>query len=98
MILLIGEPAFRNHGVLSDVRRQFAEYFFETLGLMLATALSRNQIILDTLLKAGWALEKTLKQNVRAHSDGAWLDLCLLSLSRETWRARNRPGVKSANE
>jgi RimJ/RimL family protein N-acetyltransferase len=89
--LLIGEPEFRNHGVLSDVRKQFAEYFFEMLGLktMMATALSRNKIILNTLLKAGWILEKTLRQNVRAHSDGALLDLCLLSLARETWRARN---------
>jgi RimJ/RimL family protein N-acetyltransferase len=89
--LLIGEPEFRNQGVLSNVRRQFAEYFFETLGLktMKATALSRNTIILDTLVKAGWVIDKTLPRHVRAHADGAWLDLCLLSLSRETWRARN---------
>ncbi len=89
--LLIGEPEFRNQGVLSNVRRQFAEYFFETLGLktMKATALSRNTIILDTLVKAGWVIDKTLPRHVRAHADGALLDLCLLSLSRETWRARN---------
>ena len=56
--LLIGEPEVRNHGVLSNVRRQFAEYFFHTLGLktMKATALSRNTIILDTLVKAGWVI------------------------------------------
>jgi RimJ/RimL family protein N-acetyltransferase len=89
--LLIGEPEFRNHGVLSNVRRQFAEYFFETLGLktMKATALSHNKIILDTLVKAGWVIDKMLPRHVRAHADGALLDLCLLSLSRETWRARN---------
>ncbi len=89
--LLIGEAEFRNHGVLSNVRRQFAEYFFERLGLktMKATALSRNTIILDTLVKGGWVIDKTLPRHVRAHADGAMLDLCLLSLSRETWRARN---------
>ena len=89
--LLIGEPAYRNHGVLSAVRKGIAEYFFETLGLqtMMATALARNKVIVDTLLKAGWRLDQTLKQNVKAHADGAMLDLCLLSLSRETWRARN---------
>ena len=89
--LLIGEPAYRNHGVLSGVRKGIAEYFFETLGLqtMMATALARNKVIVDTLLKAGWRLDQTLKQNVRSHADGAMLDLCLLSLSRETWRARN---------
>jgi RimJ/RimL family protein N-acetyltransferase len=90
--LLIGEAEFRNHGVLSNVRRQFAEYFFENLGLktMKATALSRNTIILDTLVKAGWVIDKTLPRHVRAHADGALLDLCLLSLSRDTWRVRNR--------
>ena len=89
--LLIGEPAYRNHGVLSAVRKGIAEYFFETLGLqtMMATALARNKVIVDTLLKAGWRLDQTLKQNVKSHADGAMLDLCLLSLSRETWRARN---------
>jgi RimJ/RimL family protein N-acetyltransferase len=90
--LLIGEPAYRNHGVLSAVRKGLAEYFFETLGLktMMATALSRNKIIIDTLLKAGWKLDQTLKQHVKSHADGTMLDLCLLSLSRDTWRARNK--------
>jgi RimJ/RimL family protein N-acetyltransferase len=89
--LLIGEPEYRNHGVLSAVRKGIAEYFFETLGLqtMMATALARNKVIVDTLLKAGWRLDQTLKQNVKSHADGAMLDLCLLSLSRETWRTRN---------
>jgi len=98
--LLIGDPAYRHQGVLSVVRRQFAEYFFETIGLktMMATALKRNQIILDTLLKAGWILNRTLNQHVKSHSDGTMLDLCLLSLSRDTWRQRNkaaksRPGT-----
>jgi len=51
------------------------------------TTLTRS---LAPLVKAGWVLEKTLPRHVRAHTDGAWLDLCLLSLSRDTWRARNR--------
>jgi RimJ/RimL family protein N-acetyltransferase len=90
--LLIGDPQYRHHGVLSVVRRQFAEYFFETMGIktMMATALARNEIILNTLLKAGWAVDKTLKQHVQAHTDGAKLDLCLLSLSRDVWRARRK--------
>jgi RimJ/RimL family protein N-acetyltransferase len=96
--LLIGEPAYRNHGVLSAVRKGLAEYFFETLGLqtMMATALARNKVIVDTLLKAGWRLDQTLDQNVKSHADGAMLDLCLLSLTRETWRARNKMPVRTS--
>jgi RimJ/RimL family protein N-acetyltransferase len=95
--LLIGEPAYRNHGVLSAVRKGLAEYFFETLGLqtMMATALARNKVIVDTLLKAGWRLDQTLKQHVKSQADGAMLDLCLLSLSRETWRARNKLSIRT---
>jgi RimJ/RimL family protein N-acetyltransferase len=94
--LLIGEKEFRNHGVLSAIRRQFAGYFFETLGLktMMATALARNEIIINTLLKGGWKIDRRLANHVAAHADGARLDLCLMSLSRETWRARNRPGAE----
>ena len=90
--LLIGEAKYRHHGVLSVLRLQFAEYFFETLGLktMMATALKRNQIILDTLLRAGWVLSRTLNRHVKSHRDGEMLDLCLLSLSREVWRKRNK--------
>jgi RimJ/RimL family protein N-acetyltransferase len=90
--LLIGAPEYRNHGVLSVIRRHFAEYFFETLGLktMMATALAHNQIIIDTLIKGGWKVDKVLKQHVTAHADGAKLDLWLLSLARDTWRAKNK--------
>jgi len=96
--LLIGEAKYRRHGVLSVLRLQFAEYFFETLGLktMMATALKRNQIILDTLLKAGWVLNRTLTGHVKSHLDGEMLDLCLLSLSREVWRARNKSPIARA--
>lgn len=89
---LIGDPAYRHHGVLSLVRRQIAEYYFETLGLktMMATALKRNQIIIDTLLKAGWILNRTLYRHAKSYSDGTMLDLCLLSISRDTWRKRNK--------
>lgn len=91
--LLIGEAEYRSRGVLSEIRRHFAEYFFETLGLktMMATALAHNEIIINTLIKAGWKVNKVLKQHVTSHADGSKLDLYLMSLSRDDWRARNKP-------
>jgi RimJ/RimL family protein N-acetyltransferase len=90
--LLIGEAGHRNRGVLSMVRRYFAEYFFETLGLktMMATALAHNQVIINTLIKGGWKVDKVLKQHLTSHADASQLDLCLMSLSRDVWRARNK--------
>jgi RimJ/RimL family protein N-acetyltransferase len=91
--LLIGDAEHRNRGVLSMIRRHFAEYFFETLGLktMMATALAHNQIIINTLIKGGWKVDKVLKHHVTSHVDASKLDLWLMSLSRDTWRARNQP-------
>jgi len=93
--LLIGEAEHRNRGVLSTIRRHFAEYFFETLGLktMMATALAHNQVIINTLIKGGWKVDKVLKQHATAYADGSKLDLWLMSLSRDTWRARNKPAA-----
>jgi RimJ/RimL family protein N-acetyltransferase len=95
--LLIGEAEHRNQGVLSTIRRHFAKYFFETLGLktMMATALAHNQIIINTLIKGGWKVDKVLKQHVTSHADGSKLDLWLMSLSRDTWRARNKQETTS---
>lgn len=91
--LLIGAAEYRNRGVLSVIRRHFAEYFFETLELkkMLATALAHNHIIINTLIKGGWKVDKVLKHHATMHADGSKRDLCLMSLSRDTWRARNKP-------
>ena len=93
--LLIGEAEYRNRGVLSVIRRHFAECFFETLELktMMATALAHNQIVINTLIKGGWKVDKVLKHHATAHADGTKLDLWLMSLSRDTWRARNKPAA-----
>ena len=90
--LLIGQSEHRDRGVLSMIRRYFAEYFFETLGLktMMATALAHNQVIINTLIKGGWKVDKVLEQHVTSHADASKLDLWLMSLSRDVWRARNK--------
>lgn len=87
--MLIGEREYRNRGVLTAIRRPIGEYLFETLGLqtMLASVLAHNRIVLDTLHKTGWVLERTLPQHVKSQSGDKMLDLCLLRYSREQWEA-----------
>jgi RimJ/RimL family protein N-acetyltransferase len=87
--LLIGEPEYRNKGVAHDIKAPLRDYFFETLdlNLMKATALARNHIIIQYLLKTGWSLDQTLKQHVKSVADGTMLDLCLFSMTRDAWRA-----------
>ena len=86
--LLIGEPEYRNRGVTSSITVPFREYFFETLGLNMAMAsvLARNSAMIHYLLKSGWKLDQTLGRGAKSNQDGAMLDVCLFSLSRDAWR------------
>lgn len=95
--MLIGEPDHRKKGITNDITVPFRDYFFETLGLnkMVATALSHNRPIIHYLLKSGWTQDKTLKRHVKSKADGAPLDLCYFSITRDAWRAwkkANLPG------
>ena len=85
---LVGEREYRNKGVTKSMTVPFRDYFFETLGLKteMATALSRNHIIIHYLKKTGFKLDQTLKQHVKSNTDHTMLDLCLFSLSKEAWR------------
>ena len=87
--LLIGEPDYRDKHVTTSIAEPFLTYFFETCGLntAMASVLAHNAPMLHWLQKHGWRLEQTLRQSAKSHADGAMLDVCLLSLPRESWRA-----------
>ena len=87
--LLIGESEYRHKGALSAVRIPLFDYLFGALRLkmLLASALATNNIVIDSMLKRGWKLDQTLKNHIKSNSDDTMLDLCLFSLTRESWRA-----------
>lgn len=97
--ILIGEPDYRNKGVIYDITEPIRFYLFETLGLktMLATALSHNRAIIHYMLKTGWTKDKTAKGHVRSRADGTMLDLCYFSLTRDAWRAWRNADVPGRN-
>ncbi|HLH12412.1 MAG TPA: GNAT family protein [Methylovirgula sp.] len=86
--MLIGEPDYRNKGATADVLICSLDYVFETVGIsrMTACALSRNQLTIGYLQKAGWRLE-TARNLIKSNSDGSMLELSNLCLTRENWRA-----------
>jgi RimJ/RimL family protein N-acetyltransferase len=96
--MLIGEPDYRNQGVLNSLRRSLAELLFDTLGLqtMVASVLAHNQVVLDWMRKHGWILEHTLKGHIRSRRGDQMLDVCLLRYPREAWEARKRELAKEA--
>lgn len=87
--LLIGEPAYRRKGIMTIINIPVLGYMFETLGLKtaLATALGHNRLMINSLRKSGWNLDKTVKAHVKSNADGSPLDLCFFSLTRDAWRA-----------
>ena len=94
--MMIGEQKFRHWSVTAELRVPFQDFVFETLGLetMLGTALASNLPMIRYLIKSGWTLDKTAERHVKSSSDGAMLDLCFLSITREAWRAwKKRHGV-----
>jgi RimJ/RimL family protein N-acetyltransferase len=95
--VLIGEAAYRNSGATADVFMSCLDYVFETVGLthMTASILSRNQVTMDYLLKAGWKLASAQAKRVRSNSHGAPLDLHNMVLTREAWREWRKTGVAS---
>jgi RimJ/RimL family protein N-acetyltransferase len=86
--VLIGDAEYRNQGAWSDIHVPFYDYIFDKLRLkmILASALAKNKIIIDLMLRRGWKLDQTLHRNVRSNSDDTMLDLCLFSLTRQSYR------------
>jgi len=97
--LLIGELEYRNKHVTSSIAMSFHEYFFETLGLKMAMAsvLARNAPMIHYLQKNGWKLDQTLKHSTKSYADGAMLDVCLFSLSRDAWRRWKKENLAQSN-
>lgn len=84
---VIGEPAYRNTGVMTELTPPFRDYFFDALGLKTSTAsaLGTNTVIRKFLEDTGWTLAQVLKNHTKSHKDGSMIDLYLYKLTREAW-------------
>jgi len=87
--LFIGEPDYRSRGLMSEVSISTFDYVFEKTETrkLTASTLARNELIKSYLIGAGWQLDQTHKGEIKSTSDGAMLDLCSFSITRERWRA-----------
>jgi RimJ/RimL family protein N-acetyltransferase len=91
---VIGEPDHRNRGATTDIFVPLLDFLFDEAGIekVKASILERNQVTLRYLLKLGWQKDETAESPVRSHADGASLDRCSVSWTRDGYRAfRNTP-------
>ena len=84
---VIGEEAYRNAGVMTELTPPFRDYFFDALGLKTSTAsaLGTNTVIRTFLEKTGWTQVQVLKNHTKSNKDGSMIDLHLYKLTREAW-------------
>jgi RimJ/RimL family protein N-acetyltransferase len=85
---VIGEAAHRNAGATTVVFVPLLDYLFDTVGLdrVKASVLRRNSGTLRYLQRLGWTVDAVPQPPVRAHADGALLELCILSWTRAGYR------------
>jgi RimJ/RimL family protein N-acetyltransferase len=86
--LLIGEPAYRNTGVSSQVLIPNMDYGFNTLALdtIVASVLLRHKTLIRFMLKTGWKMDVRPRQ-IKSNSDATMLEVRTFTLSRQDWIA-----------
>jgi RimJ/RimL family protein N-acetyltransferase len=86
--MMIGEQKYRHWRVAAELWGPSLDCLFETLGLnqMLSTVLASNRPMVRFLLRSGYTLDKTIPRHVKSNTDGAMLDLCYMSITRDAWR------------
>jgi RimJ/RimL family protein N-acetyltransferase len=90
--ILIGEPQYRNLGVLTEILESMGDHYFETLGFeaAVATVLAYNQIVIAFLQSRGFKLMRTLPGHKKSASGGPDIDLLIFEFSQADWRAYRR--------
>jgi RimJ/RimL family protein N-acetyltransferase len=86
--LLIGEPAYRNTGVTSQVFMPTLDCAFNTLGLdtIMASVLLRHKTLIRFMHKTGWRMDDRPRQ-LKSSSDGTMLEARTFKLTRQDWIA-----------
>lgn len=86
---VVGEAEHRNRGATTDVFVPLLDFLFDKAGIqkVRASVLLRNRVTLNYLLKLGWQKEDTPQAPLRSHTDGSRLDSCIVSWTRDGYRA-----------
>ena len=86
--ILVGEPEFRNMGMLTEILDSMGEHFFETLGFAaaVATVLAYNALVIHFLESRGFKLVRTLPGYKKSARGGPAIDLLVYEFSRADWR------------
>ena len=85
--LLIGEPAHRSKGLMTQIAVSTLDHVFaKGIEKLMATTLSRNELIVAHMRNTGWQVDMRNSQQVKASTGQAAEDLCSFVLTREAWQ------------
>ncbi len=87
--ILIGEPQYRNLGMLTEILDSMGDHYFETLAFEAAVAnvVAHNAIVIGFLESRGFKLARRLPGHKKSARGGPDIDLLVYEFSRADWRA-----------
>jgi RimJ/RimL family protein N-acetyltransferase len=94
---VVGDPAHRNRGATTDVFVALLDFLFDTVGVerVRASVLLRNEGTLAYLLKLGWQKDEAPAAPLRSVADGSPLQTCMVSWTREGYKAYRQTAIGS---
>jgi RimJ/RimL family protein N-acetyltransferase len=86
--ILIGEPQYRNLGILTEILDSMGDHYFETLGFeaTVASVVAHNAIVIGFLQSRGFKLVRTLPGFKKSARGGPDIDILIYEFSRDDWR------------
>jgi len=86
--ILIGEPEYRNVGIMSEILDTQGEHFLEKLGFeaIVSTVLAYNVIVIAFVEARGFKRVRTLTGYKKSARGGPDIDLLVYEFSRADWR------------
>ncbi len=87
--ILIGEPQYRNLGVLTEILDSMGDHYFETLGFeaTVANVVAHNAIVIGFLESRGFKRVRTLPAHKKSARGGPDIDILVYEFSRADWHA-----------
>ncbi len=90
--ILVGEPQYRNLGMLTEILDSMGEHYFETLAFEAAVAsvVAYKAIVIGFLESRGFKRVRTLPGFKKSARGGPDIDLLVYEFSRDNWREYRR--------
>jgi RimJ/RimL family protein N-acetyltransferase len=95
--MLIGEPEFRNMGLLHEMERLSYQIYFDgfKIDAIVSNVLAHNEIAIAFNESRGWKLTQRLVGAKKSARTGEPLDVLIYEFTRDMWQAGKSAGQQA---